>query len=258
MADILRAIFESKKKNFSEKEINKNIENFSNTSIFSKKFSENIKGREGLSVVAEIKIASPSHGEFNLKHSVPEIVRMYEEAGASAVSVVTEERYFKGSLEIFSEVRRSTKLPILRKDFFHHPLQIKETARIGAQAVLLIASILSAEEIERLSREASNLGIEVLLETHSKEEFSHGLSSQIPCVGINNRNLKTMTVDIKHSIDLFESEVNNKEKILVSESGIKDEKDMSRLRGKFDAVLIGTSFLEDENPGEKLRNLKKY
>jgi len=254
--NILKKIFDLKKEKFSELEINSFLEKTKKTAKENQKktesFSANLKGKKEISIIAEIKIASPSHGKFKLKKSIPDIVREYEEAGARAISVVTEENFFKGSREIFSQIRAITKLPIIRKDFFWHPLQIAETASLGAQAVLLISAGLKFNEIKSLVREAQSLDIEVLLETHSVSEFKQALELDV-CLGINNRNLQDMTVDVRHCLEIISNFSKLEDRLLVSESGISKRQDLEKLRGKFDAVLIGTSFLEEEYPGRKLR-----
>jgi len=257
--NILEKILANKKANFDESRLKQKLKSMD---LFPKKkqsFYKNIKGKKKLGFITEIKMASPSKGKLRLFSAgdlaIPDIVNVYEKNNASAISVITEEKYFLGSNQILTKVAKMTNLPILRKDFLWHPLQIEETAKIGADAVLMIASILTKEEIKVMKKTAEDFGIEILFEVHSKEEFEKYFD-EFDCIGINNRNLKNMTTDINHSINILKNYKKSTEnKILVSESGIKNKKDIENLSGIFDAVLIGTSLVESENPGKMLRDL---
>lgn len=209
-------------------------------------FHDAIRGKEKISVIAEIKRRSPSHGDFP-PHNVTELMAAYKEGGAAAISVVTEPTLFNGSLELLREVRNATDLPILRKDFITNPLQIKETTEVGANAVLLIARMIkSREELVGLAVFALTLGLDPIIEIHDETDLTkiEGLHDAI--IGINNRNLKTFETDVKHA-KKFISRIDPNHTIIV-ESAFQTPEELAPYRGKIDAVLIGTVLLTSENP----------
>ncbi len=199
-------------------------------------------------VISEYKRKSPSKGIINNMSSVDEVVPMYEKAGVSGISVLTDSEFFGGNKSDLVAARKVTTVPVLRKDFMISPYQVYEAKAIGASAILLIAAILSYEEADELSKLAKDLGLDILMEVHSKEELDV-VNPLVDVVGVNNRNLKTFEVSLQQSIDLAKSMP--KEMIKISESGIYSVEDIILLREHgFQGFLIGENFMRTKNPGE--------
>ncbi|MDO8735661.1 MAG: indole-3-glycerol phosphate synthase TrpC [Thermoleophilia bacterium] len=213
-------------------------------------------GRSGISVIAEVKRASPSKGDIRPDLDVTEIVKAYEQAGAAAISVLTEPRYFKGSLYDLATARKTltSPVPILRKDFVVDPYQIWEAAAAGADAVLLIVAALTADELDSFQKEAAEAGLECLVETHDPEELKTALASGASLIGINNRNLRTFEVSLQTTLDMIGLVPDGV--LVVSESGIATSADVSRLaEAGVDAVLVGETLMRSADPGAGLRQL---
>lgn len=216
--------------------------------------------REDLSgVIAEFKRKSPSRGMIN-EYADPGITPLeYMQAGASALSVVTDQKFFGGSNQDLSTARRYNYCPILRKDFIIDEYQIIEARSIGADAILLIAEVLSAEELRVLSKTAADLGLEVLFEVHHKESIGK-LPADANLIGINNRNLESFEVSIEHGIDLISALPADAVKI--AESGIDSAETALKLRQSgFNGFLMGERFMRETNPGKAcklfIRRLKR-
>ncbi|MGN0667158.1 MAG: indole-3-glycerol phosphate synthase TrpC [Huintestinicola sp.] len=204
--------------------------------------------KDGLSVIAEVKKASPSKGLIQPDFDPEKISAAYEAAGADAISCLTEEYYFQGSSDYLQTVRRTVNLPILRKDFIFDEYQIYEARVIGADAILLIAAILDEDTIRRFRSLAGDLGLYVLAESHNEEEFEKLLSAGCDIIGINNRDLKTFEVSLETTDRLAHMRKNDT--ILVSESGIRDNGDMKRVRSYgADGVLIGETLVKNSISG---------
>lgn len=211
------------------------------------------KGR--LSVIAEVKRASPSKGLICPDFHPAAIARHYESAGADAVSVLTEESYFQGSSKILKQVRASSSLPILRKDFLFSHYQIYEARAIGADAVLLLASLLDETALKELKKLADSLGLACLMEAHSEQELERVLNAGAELVGINNRDLNTFRVDLG-TVERLAKFV-PEHCTLVSESGITSHAEMEKARrAGADAVLIGETLMRSKDPAETLRGLR--
>jgi indole-3-glycerol phosphate synthase len=196
-------------------------------------------------IIAEFKRRSPSKGVINDRSSVVEVTQGYAAAGASCLSVLTDGPSFGGSAEDLVEARVNP-IPILRKDFIVDEYQIVEAKAMGADVILLIAACLSREEVCRLAKFARSLGLEVLLEIHGEEELEH-ICGATPIVGVNNRDLKTFTVDIERSIRLIDRIP--KDKLLVAESGIDKVETIWRMKDAgFHGFLIGERFMKEQNP----------
>jgi indole-3-glycerol phosphate synthase len=210
----------------------------------------------GTSLVAEHKRRSPSAGVIREGSSVTEIVTAYEQGGAAAISVLTEEAHFGGSLEDLYEARAATQLPILRKDFCVDLYQIYETKLAGADAVLLVVGSLRADELERLHAEAQALDLDAIVEVHEEEELDRALELDVDVIGINNRNLEDFSVDIQTTVDLLAAVPVGK--IVVSESGIRSRAEIEELeRVGVDAVLIGESLMRAPDPAAAVRELTR-
>jgi indole-3-glycerol phosphate synthase len=200
-------------------------------------------GRTG--IIAEFKRRSPSKGVINDRCSVSAVTRGYAAAGASCLSVLTDGPSFGGSSEDLMEARVNP-IPILRKEFIVDEYQIVESKAIGADVILLIAACLSPADVRRLAGLAASLGLEVLLEIHGEHELEH-ICEATPIVGVNNRDLKTFTVDIDRSIRLCGRIP--KDKLLVAESGIDKVETIRRMReAGFEGFLMGECFMKEENP----------
>ncbi len=207
-----------------------------------------------VSIIAEIKKASPSKGELSRNMDVVSQAKIYEDNGAAAISVLTEKYFFKGSIDDLRKVKDAVGLPVLCKDFILDPLQVYESRVAGADAILLIAAILSAQQLEVLSMLASSLGLGVLVEVHNHDELTKVLPLNPKVIGINNRNLITFEVNISNSLMLLPLVPENV--CVVSESGIHSKRDISILReAGISAFLIGEALVKSHNPGEKLRSL---
>lgn len=203
-------------------------------------------------VIAEFKRRSPSKGWIKQDARPEEIVLSYATAGASALSILTDEKFFGGSLKDIRIARPLVEIPILRKDFIIDEYQLYQAKIVGADAVLLIAAALEQERCNELTEKAHSLGLEVLLEIHSPEELSY-INEKIDMVGINNRNLGTFFTDVENSFRLAGQLP--QDAVLVSESGISDPEIVKRLRtAGFRGFLIGETFMKTEQPEETLQN----
>jgi indole-3-glycerol phosphate synthase len=208
----------------------------------------------GLGVIAEMKQASPSRGVLRTDYRPREIAPGYEAAGAVALSVLTEERFFKGSLGDLEEAREAVSLPVLRKDFILEPYQVYESEAAGADALLLIVTILSDSELRGLIELANGLELAALVEVHSDEEVGRAVAAGARIVGVNNRDLRTFEVNLETSLRLRASIPAGV--LTVSESGIGTAADLTRLKAAgFDAALIGERLITEANPGQALAEL---
>ncbi|MGN0621006.1 MAG: indole-3-glycerol phosphate synthase TrpC [Porcipelethomonas sp.] len=211
--------------------------------------------KDKLSVIAEVKKASPSKSVIKEDFHPLEIAVNYEKAGADAISCLTEEHYFQGSSSYLKAIREKVSIPILRKDFIFDEYQIYEARTIGADAVLLIAAVLDTETMKQFSTIAHSLGMDCLFETHCEEELESVLKCSPKIVGINNRNLKTFEVSLENTKKLA-SKI-PPECVIVSESGIADNSDMKTVRQSgADAVLIGETLIRSDNIAETMKTLR--
>lgn len=247
--NILDTIIAHKKIEVDERKQQKNIAELQSLPAFK---SETLSFKNFLispgktGIIAEFKRRSPSKGVINNTSSVTGVTLQYVQHGASAISVLTDEKFFGGSLQDLVEAR-SNNVPVLRKEFIIDEYQLIESKAFGADIILLIAACLSRGEVKSLSQFAKNIGLNVLLEIHDDEELGH-ICDDVDVVGINNRNLKTFKVDISHSIDLANKLPAGMLKI--SESGI-DEADTILLlkQNGFNGFLIGERFMKENDPG---------
>jgi len=203
-------------------------------------------------IIAEFKRKSPSKGWIK-EDGKPEIIPLsYEQNGAAALSILTDEMYFGGSLDYIRKARPLANLPILRKDFIIDEYQLFQARHIGADAVLLIAADLSKQEVRSLTALAHDLALEVLLELHSEHELDYA-DIEVDAIGVNNRNLGTFVTDVQNSFRLASQLPQNK--VLVSESGISNPDTIRLLReAGYRGFLIGETFMKTDNPGEALKN----
>ncbi len=205
-------------------------------------------------VIAEVKKASPSKGIIRPDFDPVAIARDYEQNGAAAVSVLTEIHFFQGSPEYLRGIKKHVDLPVLRKDFLFNPYQLYESRAMGADALLLIAAVLEKTQLSDHILLARELGMDALVEVHTREELAMVLETEAEIIGINNRNLSTFHTDIDTTVDLVGDIP--ADKIVVSESGIATGADIAKLqKAGVHAFLIGESLMRHDSPGAKLTEL---
>ncbi len=210
--------------------------------------------QDGVSLIAEVKRASPSKGLMLPDVEAVELGALYEAAGARAISVLTDEKYFQGVLSDLTSVRQHVGIPCLRKEFIIDPYQVYEARAAGADAILLIVRILSDEELHEFNRLAASLGMAALVETHNEEEIARALKSGAHIVGINNRDLDTFTVDYNTTLQLKRHVPGGT--VLVSESGIHTREQVKQLEdGGVDAILVGESLVTSNDIRAKIGEL---
>lgn len=259
MTNILNHIAEWKrsetalrKKRVSESELREK-EAFSRTGLL---LSPKLRLSEKPEIIAEFKRSSPSKGTIK-EHADPvKMVECYQQAGAAAVSVLTDQKFFGALPDDFLEARSVLELPLLRKDFILDPYQVIETKSMGADIILLIAAMLSPEEVKDLSGLARSLGMDVLLELHGEEEINR-ICEDISLLGVNNRNLKSFEVSLEHSMQLSLALKDFKQP-LIAESGIRLASDIQLLHQHgFKAFLIGETLMKSEDPAETLLEFRR-
>jgi indole-3-glycerol phosphate synthase len=208
----------------------------------------------GLNVIAELKKASPSRGVIREDFNVEDLARSFEGAGAVALSVLTEEDFFQGSLKNMRDARKNVEIPVLRKDFIVDPWQVWETRATDGDSFLLIVAALSDVALVELLSLGRELGMEPLVEVHTRQELDRALAAGAKIIGVNNRDLRTLQVRLETSFELIEAIP--EECIAVCESGIKDASEIIALReARFDAFLIGEHLMTQPNPADELLKL---
>lgn len=211
-------------------------------------------GKTGVSFICEVKKASPSKGLIAPDFPYLSIAKQYEEAGASAISVLTEPYYFQGADAYLAEISREVSIPLLRKDFTVDEYMIYEAKVIGASAVLLICSLLGEETLKQYISIADSLGLTALVEAHDEKEIEQALTAGARVIGVNNRDLRTFTVDIHNSIRLRKRVP--EEVLFISESGIRTAEDIRELaRNRVNAALIGETMMRSGNVRETLKEM---
>lgn len=214
-----------------------------------------LENRDKINIIAEIKRASPSKGVINDKIDVAEVARQYEQGGACAISVLTEEDRFKGSLDDLKVARNMVDIPILRKDFIFDEFQIHEAKTAGADVILLIVAMLDDADLLKLHRLAEEeLGLDALVEVHTREELERAKAIDAKIIGVNNRDLHSFKVALDVSRELIEHAPPNA--LMIAESGLKTRKDLLELKDLgFSGFLIGETLMRSGNIEEDLRNL---
>lgn len=217
-------------------------------------FTSAIKRKQRISLIAEIKKASPSKGLLRENFNPTELASEYAQAGVSGISVITEEDFFLGSPDYLVAVRDTVRLPVLRKDFIFDSYQVHESRALGADAVLLVAAILNDHMLAELITLAESYSMTALVEVHSKDELDHVLECGADVIGINNRNLKTMQVNTSTTENLLEHIPSGK--TIVTESGIRSYEDMNKfdLLG-VDAALVGEAIVTADNIEDRIHSL---
>jgi len=259
MDDILTQIITSKRRRLAESKRSRSLGDLrrevtprSNTRPFTSSLRQ-----DGIGVIAEIKRRSPSKGIIREQFDPLSIARNYEANGARAISILTEQDFFDGSLDILREVSANVRVPLLRKDFIFDEYQILEAADAGADAVLLIVAMLESSQIDELLCSTRELGMDVLVEVHDAYEIDTALRHDVQLLGVNNRNLRTFVTDISTSIDL--ARLLPPSITLVSESGIRTRADIERLSDAgYHAVLVGEELMRAADEGAALYELTRH
>jgi indole-3-glycerol phosphate synthase len=222
----------------------------------SRNFFDAINPKGELKIISEVKHASPSKGVFREDFDPVQIAKSYSRGGASAISVLTDEKYFRGSLAFLKNIRAEVDTPLLRKDFIVDPYQVYEARLFGADAILLIVAALDQTSLSELLELTHSLQMNAIVEVHDENELDRALEADARIIGINNRDLRTFNVDLNVSITL--SKKVPEDKIVIAESGIGSIEDIDRLRGKgVHVFLIGETFMKAPDPGQKLNELIK-
>ena len=218
-------------------------------------FAGRLKSEAGrISLIAEVKKASPSAGVIRTDFDPVQIAKIYEANGAACISCLTDEHFFQGRLEYLTQIRAHIRLPLLRKDFIVDEYQVWESKAAGADCVLLIAECLDDQQFTRLCTLCEELGLQVLVEVHDEENLARAVRLQPQLIGVNNRDLRTFQTDLNHSIQLA-SQI-PETVVRVSESGIHNRADALRLQeAGFDAMLVGESLMREPDIGSKVREL---
>ena len=205
-------------------------------------------------VIAEVKKASPSKGVIRPDFSPADIARSYARGGAAALSVLTDVDFFHGSDDYLTQAREACALPVLRKDFTVDPYQVFEARALNADCILLIVAALDDAALKELCELGRKVGLDVLVEVHDGEELERALKLSTPLIGINNRNLHTFAVSLDTTLDLISAVP--KDRLLITESGIRTEDDVMMLRAEgVHAFLVGETFMRAEDPGAELERL---
>lgn len=252
--NILESIIAKKKLEVEESKKRKSIAELEHGPFFKNKvidFKEYVSSEDKTGIIAEFKRRSPSKGIINNSSTVTEVTTAYTKYGASGISILTDEEFFGGSLNDLLEAAIN-EVPLLRKDFIIDEYQLMESKAFGAEVILLIAACLQINEVKSLAAFAKNLGLNVLLEIHNEHELEH-ICDDVDVVGVNNRDLKTFSVDINRSIELGKKIPAGK--IKISESGIDDVATIRLLRKHgFRGFLMGEKFMKEKDPGEAFKN----
>ena len=219
-------------------------------------FKESIKNNSGVSLISEIKKASPSAGVLVNDFNHIEIAKMYINSGATCLSILTEEKYFLGKLEYMQDIKKTFKIPILAKDFFIDPYQVMLSKSYGCDCILIIIAAVSEKQADEIYSEALKHNLSVIIEVHDRKEAEKALKYEHALIGINNRNLKTLEVSINNTLSIFEVVKTHKEP-LISESGIQNENDAKFIFNKtgIKNFLIGESLLKSDNPSDLMKRL---
>jgi indole-3-glycerol phosphate synthase len=217
-------------------------------------FRKALEGNEAISIIAEVKKASPSKGIIRPDFDPVDIALRYEEGGASAISVLTDEPFFKGDLKYLEAISNRIELPILRKDFIIDPYQIKEARAYGAYAVLIIVSITDGKQLQELQHAAKEFGLDALVECYDQNDFDRLDFKNTNILGVNNRDLKNFEVNVHRGISILQQAPDDT--VLVSESGLSNGKDLALLKKEgIHSALIGEYFMRKENLGQAVKDL---
>jgi len=259
MKNILEKIIQGKKENLKlvKKEYSLDfLENKIKTLNFFLNFRNAISKNKGVSLISEIKKASPSAGILVKDFDHLDIAKMYIDNGTTCLSVLTEEKYFLGKLDYIKDIKDKFKIPVLAKDFFIDPYQIALSKSFGCDCILIIIAALDKKQADEIYSEALRQDVSVIVEVHDEREAEKALKYEEALIGINNRNLKTLDISINNTISIFEILKNHKNP-LISESGIKNEIDAKYIYEKtgIKNFLIGESLLRSDNPAALMKKI---
>ncbi|MAJ90841.1 MAG: indole-3-glycerol-phosphate synthase [Legionellales bacterium] len=258
--DILKKILEYKKEYISSSKSNIALDDLVSRAVDcppTKGFTNNLLKTiddDRPAIIAEIKKASPSKGIICENFNPSMIAKSYENSGACCLSVLTDIEFFKGSDEHLKEARKSCSLPILRKDFMIDTYQVYETKVIGGDCILIIISALSDMQAQEIVGVAQEIGLDILVEVHDREELERGMMLRTPLIGINNRNLHTFVTNLDTTLNLLTDVF--QDRTIITESGIHTPDDVKLMRkNDVNAFLVGEAFMKAENPGDELKRL---
>ncbi|MFZ0453838.1 MAG: indole-3-glycerol phosphate synthase TrpC [Ignavibacteriaceae bacterium] len=258
--NILEQIVEVKKEEVKNLKQKYSLNSFTEMEYFeskSLKFSDKVKSNQNISIISEIKKASPSKGIIREDFNHLKIAETFFNCGTDAISILTDEKFFKGNVEFLKEIALIKETPLLRKDFIIDEIQVFQSKANGADIILLISEILSKAQINELSHAAKEAGLEVLLELHSEKQLSKIDFSINNILGVNNRNLEDFSIDLNTTLNL--SKLIPDEIILVAESGIKEKEDIDYLvQADIDAILVGEHLMASKIIEEKFKELKEW
>ena len=245
---------EQQKKLCSLEELKSKCKNFPASKSFLN-ILEKYREENKIALIAEVKKASPSKGIIRENFNPVEIAKIYESSGAAAVSVLTDEKFFQGSIQYLKDIKDKISLPVLRKDFIIDEYQIYQTREMRADIILLIAAAMEKQQLKDFYFLSKKLGLDVLLEVHNKNEFDYALEIGANIIGINNRNLKTFEVDLNNTVNLIK-DTNLNNKYIISESGIQTKNDVKLLyENNVSGILVGETLVKSENIEQAVSNL---
>ncbi|WP_138429502.1 indole-3-glycerol phosphate synthase TrpC [Fodinibius saliphilus] len=258
MSNILEEIVEQTASDLKKRKKERSFSDLGDLELYEEKsqnFAESLLQDNDVAIIAEIKKASPSKGLIRPDFDPQKIAAQYQEGGASAISVLTDEPAFKGSLKYLEISSREVSIPLLRKDFIIDPYQIKEAKAFGADAVLLIATITDGHQLQELLHATKEFELQALVECYSEEDFQYVNFEEVDILGVNNRDLRTFEVDLHRGVELLHKAPDDT--VLVSESGLGSAGDLQFLfEQNIDAALIGEYFMRQSNPGEAVSAMK--
>ncbi|GIO23260.1 indole-3-glycerol phosphate synthase TrpC [Oceanobacillus sp. J11TS1] len=250
----LEKIIDKKKQEVAERKLQTDSNYVRNNPIYS--LYERVRGADHLSVIAEIKRASPSKGAIQMDVNILQQAKKYEQAGAAAISVLTDESFFHGSLEDLKQVSEAVSIPVLCKDFIIDEIQIDDAKNAGASIILLILAALPLERFQQLYNYATEQGLEVLCEVHHADELKDALTVNPKIVGINNRNLKTFEVDLQTTTELTK-QLDKEGLTIISESGMRTKEDAELARDAgANTILVGETLMRSSNVEKDMQELQ--
>lgn len=257
MSTILDQIVEKTAEDLASRKRKVSFNDFNSFEGFEKEtlsFKDALSGTGTVSIISEVKKASPSKGIIRPDFDPVDIALQYEEGGASAISVLTDQPFFKGDLKYLEAISKRVKIPLLRKDFIIDPYQMKEAKAYGADAALIIVAITEGAQLSELLHAAKEFELDALVECYDQEDFDRINFEQVDILGVNNRDLKNFEVDVHRGIELLQQ--SPKGTVLVSESGLSSGKDLALLRKEgIHSALIGEFFMRQDDPGQAVKDL---
>ena len=257
MSTILDQIVEKTAEDLSKRKKKVSLNDFNSFECFEKErisFKKALSESDSVSIISEVKKASPSKGIIRPNFDPVDIALRYEEGGASAISVLTDEPFFQGDLKYLEAISKRVQLPLLRKDFIIDPYQMKEAKAHGADAALIIIAITEGSQLDELLHAAKEFGLDALVECYDQEDFERVNFNLVDILGVNNRDLKNFEVDVHRGIRILQQAPEGT--VLVSESGLSSGKDLALLKKEgIHSALIGEYFMRQDDPGQAVKEL---